>query len=89
LIALEPLPVTVPPIIHVTTLCTQIVPLTQPCTGLPGNKGVASDVRPHTNKIKDASIRSFFDRYFSLGETVFSMICGYAVSSEYFKRTIE
>lgn len=50
---------------------------------------IETDTRPHTNKIKDASIRSFFDSYFSLGETVFSMICGYAVSSGYFKRAIE
>ncbi|EIW67342.1 hypothetical protein M231_02516 [Tremella mesenterica] len=42
---------------------------------------------PATNLIPDSSIKSFADGYLSAGETLFNVVAGQAVSSQYFKRT--
>ncbi|KAI9000479.1 hypothetical protein BD414DRAFT_471733 [Trametes punicea] len=39
-----------------------------------------------TEKISDPTLRSVADRYLGVGETIFDMIQGTAVNSEYFKR---
>ncbi|WVQ82388.1 hypothetical protein IAT38_004516 [Cryptococcus sp. DSM 104549] len=43
----------------------------------------------NTATIGDSAVRSFLDSYFSMGETVFGMLSGYAVNSRYFKRNVE
>jgi len=42
---------------------------------------------PATHLIPDSSIKSIADSYFSAGETVFNIVAGQAVTSEYFKKT--
>jgi len=42
---------------------------------------------PATNLIPDSSIKTVADSYFAAGETVYNIIAGQAVTSEYFKRS--
>ncbi|WVQ99962.1 hypothetical protein IAU59_007105 [Kwoniella sp. CBS 9459] len=42
---------------------------------------------PSTDLIPDSSIKSITDSYLSAGETVFGIVAGQAVTSQYFKRT--
>lgn len=42
--------------------------------------------RVETEKITEPSLRSVADRYLGFGETVFDMIQGTVVNSDYFKR---
>ena len=41
---------------------------------------------PKTEEIPDSSFRSFTESYLGVGETVFNLIAGQAVSSDYFKK---
>ncbi|OCH83982.1 DUF1748-domain-containing protein [Obba rivulosa] len=41
---------------------------------------------PQTERITDPTARSLAERYLGVGETIFDMIQGTAVNSEYFKR---
>jgi len=47
----------------------------------------SSGFAPDPTLIGDPTIRSIADRFLGVGETVFDMIQGTAVSSNYFKRT--
>ena len=42
--------------------------------------------RPETDSISDATLRSIADKYLAIGESVFDMVQGTAVNSNYFKR---
>ncbi|WVO16256.1 hypothetical protein L204_103930 [Cryptococcus depauperatus] len=42
-----------------------------------------------TSIFTDTAIRSFLDSYLSVGETVFGIISGYAVNSQYFRKNID
>ena len=42
--------------------------------------------RVETEKLSDPTIRSVAERYLGFGESVFDMIQGTAVNSQYFKR---
>ncbi|WWC90747.1 uncharacterized protein L201_005684 [Kwoniella dendrophila CBS 6074] len=42
---------------------------------------------PATDQIPDSSIKSITDTYLSAGETVFGIIAGSSVNSQYFKKT--
>ncbi|ORY34046.1 hypothetical protein BCR39DRAFT_518240 [Naematelia encephala] len=46
----------------------------------------ATGFAPQTDHIKDTSIRHFLESYFSIGDTVFGMVCGYVVNSGYFRQ---
>ncbi|KAK8854849.1 hypothetical protein IAR55_003588 [Kwoniella newhampshirensis] len=41
---------------------------------------------PATDLIPDSSIKSITDSYLGAGETVFSIVAGQAVTSQYFKK---
>ncbi|KAK1924179.1 hypothetical protein DB88DRAFT_270070 [Papiliotrema laurentii] len=70
---------------RLTRLAVDLIAISTILAGVKKTTGFA----PSTNKIKDASIRTFLETYFGLGEKVFGLICGFAVSSDYFRRTIE
>lgn len=42
--------------------------------------------RPETAKIPDPTVRSVAETYLGVGETIFDMIQGTVVNSQYFKR---
>jgi len=46
----------------------------------------SSGFAPATNSIQDETIRSIADKYLGVGETIFDMLQGTAVNSQYFKR---
>ncbi|KAI0326481.1 DUF1748-domain-containing protein [Cubamyces sp. BRFM 1775] len=50
--------------------------------GVKRSSGFAVD----TEKISDPTIRGVADKFLGVGETIFDMIQGTAVNSEYFKR---
>lgn len=41
---------------------------------------------PETNIIPDPTLRLIAERYLGIGETIFDMVQGSAVNSEYFKK---
>ncbi|KAH9949900.1 DUF1748-domain-containing protein [Amylocystis lapponica] len=46
----------------------------------------SSGFTPETTVITDPTLRSVAERYLGIGETIFDMIQGTAVNSQYFKR---
>ncbi|KIP08230.1 hypothetical protein PHLGIDRAFT_18985 [Phlebiopsis gigantea 11061_1 CR5-6] len=46
----------------------------------------SSGFSPNTESISDPTLRSIADKYLGFGETVFDMIQGTVVNSQYFKR---
>ncbi|KAH8100135.1 DUF1748-domain-containing protein [Cristinia sonorae] len=46
----------------------------------------SSGFTPNTQNIGDDTLRGFADSYLKVGETVFDMIQGTVVNSQYFKR---
>ncbi|TFK49946.1 DUF1748-domain-containing protein [Heliocybe sulcata] len=46
----------------------------------------SSGFRPDTTQVPEGTARSVADTYLGIGETIFDMIQGTVVNSEYFKR---
>ncbi|KAF9818573.1 hypothetical protein IEO21_02678 [Rhodonia placenta] len=46
----------------------------------------SSGFAPDTNAISEPTLRSTAERFLGIGETIFDMIQGSAVNSDYFKR---
>ncbi|EPQ52792.1 DUF1748-domain-containing protein [Gloeophyllum trabeum ATCC 11539] len=46
----------------------------------------SSGFRPDTTQVPEGTVRTVADTYLGVGETIFDMIQGTAVNSEYFKR---
>ena len=48
--------------------------------------GIERTCRVETEKISDPTLRGVADKFLGVGETIFDMVQGTAVNSEYFKR---
>ncbi|RSH78165.1 uncharacterized protein EHS24_002624 [Apiotrichum porosum] len=70
---------------RLTRLAIDLVAVATILAGIKRSTGYAV----YTGKVKDSSIRSFLDTYLGVGETVFSFMCGFAVSSSYFRRQLD
>lgn len=52
-------------------------------------QGFSADNSIYTGRIKDTTFRSLLDSYLGFGENIFAFVCGFAVSSSYFRRQLD
>ncbi|EIW70678.1 hypothetical protein TREMEDRAFT_28718 [Tremella mesenterica DSM 1558] len=69
---------------RLTRLAIDLLAISTILAGVKRSTGFA----PNLLGIQDPSIRTFFQRYFAIGDTIFGMISGYVVNSKYFLKTI-
>jgi len=70
---------------RLTRIAVDLVAISTIIAGVKRSTGFA----PATDRIKDPSLRSFFESYFSIGDTIFGFVCGYIVNSTYFRKAIQ
>lgn len=63
--------------------------MTSPCIPDLAFKHVSADSSIYTGRIRDTTFRSLLDSYLGFGENIFAFVCGFAVSSSYFRRQLD